>query len=167
MLLGILSDTHNDIESLEIALSIFRERGIKTLAHAGDITSPRMLEYLVEFDCYIVLGNGDIIDTDVINWKASVLGLRPVEDKIEFDFGGKKFLLFHGNNVPMYRQAVSSGKYDYIIKGHTHHFENYITNQTRVINPGAVYRHDEASIAILDVATDKVEKIILEEGSAY
>jgi len=101
MLLGIISDTHNDIDSLEIALSIFREKGIKTLAHAGDITSPRMLEYMSEFDCYIVLGNGDLIDTDVINWKASVLGMRPVAEKIEFELSGKKFIMFHGNNVPM------------------------------------------------------------------
>ncbi|HOP63008.1 MAG TPA: YfcE family phosphodiesterase [Spirochaetota bacterium] len=163
MLLGILSDTHNDIDSFEKALGILKERGVKTLVHAGDITSPRMLEYLVEFDCYIVLGNGDEIDRDVINWKASVLGLRPVEDKIEFDFGGKKFLVFHGNDVPMYREAVASGKYDYIIKGHTHYFENYVSNTSRIINPGAVYRHDEASIVILDVESDKVEKIDLEE----
>ncbi|HOK01653.1 MAG TPA: metallophosphoesterase family protein [Spirochaetota bacterium] len=163
MLLGIISDTHNDIDSLEIVLSIFRERGIKTLAHAGDITSPRMLEYMAEFDCYIVLGNGDLIDTDVINWKASVLGMRPVLDKIEFELSGKKFIMFHGNNVPMYREAVTSEKYDYIIKGHTHHFENYMSNRTRIINPGAIYKHDESSAAILDIENDKVEKINLDE----
>lgn len=163
MLLGIMSDTHNDIDSFEKALSIFRERGIKTLVHAGDITSPRMLEYLVEFDCYVVLGNGDQIDKDVINWKASVLGLRPVDDMVEFEYGGKSFIVFHGNDVPLYRKAVASGKYNYIIKGHTHYFENYVSNESRIINPGAVYRHDEASIVILDVEADKVEKIDLEE----
>lgn len=164
MLLGIMADTHNDIDSFEKALSVFKERGIKTLVHAGDITSPRMLEYLVEFDCYIVLGNGDQIDKDVINWKASVLGLRPVEDTAEFEYGGKNFMVFHGNNVPLYRQAVASGKFNYIIKGHTHFFENYVSNDVRIINPGAVYRHDESSIVILDVETDKVEKIDLDEN---
>ena len=163
MLLGIMADTHNDIDSFEKALTIFRERGIKTLVHAGDITSPRMLEYMVEFDCYIVLGNGDQIDKDVINWKASVLGLRPVDDKVEFEYDGKKFMVFHGNNVPLYRESVASGKYDYIIKGHTHYFENYVSNKSRIINPGAVYRHDESSIVILDVAADRVEKIDLDE----
>jgi len=71
--------------------------------------------------------------------------------------------VFHGHDVPMYREAVASGKYNYIIKGHTHNFENYISNGCRIINPGAVYGHDESSIAILDVEADKVEKINLEE----
>lgn len=92
-----------------------------------------------------------------------MLGLRPVEDTAEFEFCGKKFMVFHGNNVPLYRQAVASGKYNYIIKGHTHYFENYLSNECRIINPGAVYRHDESSIVILDVEADKVEKIDLDE----
>ncbi|HQK08157.1 MAG TPA: hypothetical protein PLR54_10890, partial [Spirochaetota bacterium] len=57
------------------------------------------------------------------------------------------------------REAVNSGKYDYIIKGHTHVFENYLSGKTRIINPGALYRGEELTIAILDTATDKVEKI--------
>ncbi|HNX24307.1 MAG TPA: metallophosphoesterase family protein [Spirochaetota bacterium] len=163
MLIGIFSDTHNDIEEMQKAISIFREKNVKILIHAGDITSPRMLEYLKDFDCYVVLGNGDLIDSEDINLKAASLGMRPVEDKIEFECGGKNFLVFHGHNVPMYREAVASGKYNYIIKGHTHHFENYISNGCRIINPGAVYGHDESSIAILDTDADKVEKIDLEE----
>jgi len=163
MLIGIMSDTHNDVDATVTAISIFRERGIKTIIHAGDITSPRMLEYLKDFECYIVLGNGDIIDSDDINAKASSLGIGHVGEKVEFECCGKSFIVFHGHDVPMYRQAVSSGKYNFIIKGHTHHFENYISNECRIINPGAVYGHDESSIAILDVEADRVEKISLEE----
>jgi len=163
MLIGIMADTHNDIEAMKKALSIFHERNIKVLVHAGDITSPRMLDYLKGFDCYVVLGNGDLIDSEEIDMKVQSLGMRPVNDRVEFEYAGKKFLVFHGHNVPMYREAVASGKYNYIIKGHTHHFENYISNECRIINPGAVYGHDESSIAILDVESDKVEKIDLEE----
>jgi uncharacterized protein len=163
MLIGIMSDTHNDVEAIKLAISIFRERDIKIVIHAGDITSPRMLEYLIDFDCYVVLGNGDIIDSEDINLKASSLGLRSVGDKVEFECCGKNFIVFHGHDVPMYREAVSSGKYNFIIKGHTHHFENYVSNECRIINPGAVYGHDESSIAILDTETDRVEKISLEE----
>ena len=35
-------------------------------------------------DCYIVLGNGDLIDRDEIRKKGIELGMRPVEEKIEF-----------------------------------------------------------------------------------
>jgi putative phosphoesterase len=161
MLIGLMSDTHNDVDYIQKAVDIFKERDIKILVHAGDITSFRMLDYLKDFDCYIALGNGDEIDRDDINAKAASLNLRSVESNIEFECEGKKFLVFHGHNVPQYRTAVASGKYDYIIKGHTHYFENYISNDCRIINPGAVYAHDESSIAILDIRADKVEKIVL------
>jgi len=163
MQIGIIADTHNDIEATQKALSILQERNIKILIHAGDINSPRMLDYFKDFDSYIVLGNGDLIDSEEIDMKAQSLGMRSVDDRAEFELCGKKFLVFHGHNVPMYRAAVASGKYDYIIKGHTHHYENYVSNECRIINPGAVYGHDESSIAILDIETDKVEKIDLEE----
>jgi len=158
-----MSDTHNDIEATKKAISIFYEKNIALLIHAGDITSPRMLEYLKDFDCYVVLGNGDLIDSEEIDMKAQSLGMRSVDASVEFECCGKNFLVFHGNDVPMYRDAVASGKYNYIIKGHTHHYENYIANGCRIINPGAVYGHDDSSIAILDVETGKVEKIDLEE----
>lgn len=163
MLIGIISDTHNDIEATKKAISILQERNIKILIHAGDITSPRMLDYFKDFDSYIVLGNGDLIDSEEIDMKAQSLGMRSVDYKVEFELCGKKFMVFHGHNVPMYREAVASGKYNYIIKGHTHHYENYVSNECRIINPGAVYGHDESSIAILDIEADKVEKIDLEE----
>lgn len=163
MLIGLLSDTHNDIEATKRAIAIFQSRGIKTIIHAGDITSPRMLQYLKDFECYIVLGNGDLIDSEEIDVKANELGMKSVDLKAEFELAGKKFFVFHGHDVPMYREAVASEKYNYIIKGHTHNFENYISNGCRIINPGAVYGHDESSIAILDVEADKVEKIDLEE----
>ena len=161
MLIGLIADTHNDVDLIKKAVGIFHERDIKILVHAGDITSFRMLDYLKDFDCYIVLGNGDEIDREDINAKAAALKIRPVASKIEFECEGKKFLVFHGHDVPLYRAAVSSGRYDYIIKGHTHYFENYVSNDCRIINPGAVYAHDESSIAILDIETDKVEKIVL------
>jgi putative phosphoesterase len=163
MHIGIISDTHNDIEATEKALEILAERNVDTLVHAGDINSPRMLEFFKGLDCYIVLGNGDLIDKDEIRKKGIELGMRPAEEKLEFSLGGKRFAVFHGHDVPLFRETVSSGNYDYIIKGHTHFFENYVNNYCRIINPGALYRRDESSFAILDIETDKVEKIIIDE----
>lgn len=163
MLIGIISDTHNDIEATEKALEILAARNVEILVHAGDINSPRMLEFFKGLDCYIVLGNGDLIDSDEIRKKGIELGMRPAEVKMEFSLGGKNFAVFHGHDVPLFRDAVSSGKFDYIIKGHTHFFENYVNNNCRIINPGALYRRDESSFAILDIETDKVEKILIDE----
>ena len=90
---------------------------------------------------------------------AKDLGRKAIGIEIE----EKKIIIFHGYNVPMFREAVASGEYNYIIKGHTHFFENYTSNNTRIINPGSLYGSDKFSIAILDTETDRVEMIRIEE----
>ncbi len=158
MKIGILSDTHNDIEMTKRALGIFRERGVGMIIHAGDLTSPRMMELFREFDCRFVLGNGDL-DVEILNVESEKLGFGCVGETCSLEVENKKIIIFHGNNVPLFRETVASGKYDYIIKGHTHFFENYVANRTRIINPGALYGTEEFSVALLDTKTDKVDMI--------
>ena len=161
MKIGIVSDTHNDIELAKKAVVIFKDRNVDLVIHAGDLTSPKMIEIFKDFKCKFVQGNCDI-DIEVINQKSEEMGFGCVDEFCDFKTDGKRFLVFHGNDVPMFRIAVSSGQYNYIIKGHTHFFENYISNETRIINPGSLYGRDEHTIAILDTGTDKVEKIKIE-----
>ena len=116
------------------------------------------MELFVELPTKFVLGNCDL-DCEAINSRAKILGFGCVEEYCDFTAGDKRIMLFHGNNIPLFREAVSSGRYDYIIKGHTHTYENYVSNKTRVINPGSIYREDERTISILNTETDKVEKI--------
>ncbi len=161
MKIGILSDTHNNIEVTRRAVSLFREQKVEIIVHCGDLTSPKMLALFEGFDCKIVLGNGDI-DVEDFNAESKRLGFGPIECQCSFKADGKKIIIFHGHDVPQFRNAVASGNYDYVIKGHTHCFENYISNNTRVINPGSLYGAEEFSVAILDTKTGKVERLSVE-----
>ncbi|MCP4137192.1 MAG: metallophosphoesterase family protein [bacterium] len=162
MKIGIISDTHNNIDLTRQAIAVFKEQEVSFVIHAGDLTSPLMLKEFREFDCKFVLGNGDI-DVENLNKESQMLGFGSIEEFCTFEIDNKKFIVFHGNNVPMFREAVASGIYNYIIKGHTHFFENYLSNNIRVINPGSLFGTDELSIVILDTETDKVEMIRIEE----
>ncbi len=163
MKIGILSDTHNNIELTEKAISIFEQQSVSLIIHAGDLTSPKMLDLFKGKNCKFVLGNGDI-DEEEINARSESLGFGAVKKTNEFTEAGKRFIVFHGNDVPLFRSSVASGKYDYIIKGHTHHFEDYISNNARVINPGSLYGSDEYSVVILDCEIDKVIFIKIDQG---
>lgn len=158
MEIGIISDTHNDKEMTIRAINLFKSRGIQFIVHGGDFTSPKILELFFGLKIKAVLGNNDI-DSELLNKKAMDLGFEPIEHSIDFELEGKRFMLFHGDDVPLFRNAVAAGKYDYIIKGHTHFFENYISHNTRIINPGTVFHGEEQTIAILDVTSGRVEKI--------
>jgi len=161
MLIGILSDTHNNVERTLSAIKSFKERGIGMILHVGDITSGDMLSLFSGFNAKFVLGNEDK-DQEELNSESLRLGFGLVEYRIVFEVDGKKFIMFHGSDVPFFRECVASGKYDYIIKGHTHFFENYVSNKSRVINPGALHRAYEFTVATLDTETDNVEMIVIE-----
>jgi len=143
------------------AIDLFTSAGVGLVLHAGDITSPKMLGLFEGMNVRLALGNGDI-DTEALNAESARLGFGPIEESAELTAEGKTIILFHGNNIPLFRQTVASGRYDYIVKGHTHIFENYLSGTTRVINPGALYAADEFSVAILDPATGRVERIRVE-----
>ncbi|MBN2039222.1 MAG: YfcE family phosphodiesterase [Spirochaetes bacterium] len=160
MKIGIISDTHNDLESTKHALEVFRSNNIDFLIHAGDLSSPRIIELFKGFKCRFVIGNTDI-DIDLLNDECRKMGFECLEEICEITVEGKRILVMHGNVVHAFREAVASGKYDYIIKGHTHHFENYIRNNTRIVNPGSLYGTTDRSVAILDTDKDEVEKIDL------
>ena len=162
MKIGIIADTHNNIELTRRAIDVFKARKVDLVIHAGDLTSPKIMELFGQFTCKFVLGNSDI-DADVINEKALKMGFGEVCEYCELEADGKKIFVFHGSDVPLFRDIVSSGKYDYIIKGHTHFFENYISNKSRIINPGTLYGREESTVAVLDTATDRVEKIRIDE----
>ena len=157
MLIGIIADTHNNVEMIIKAVEYFKIRGIGTVIHAGDLSSPQMLDFFKGFDLHIVLGNCD--RDDELRGKAESLGIFPPCCMEEFELDGLKFALFHGDNVPMFREAVDSEKYDYIIKGHTHCYENYERKKSRVINPGSLCRGEENTLAVLDTSTGDVTNI--------
>lgn len=160
MLIGIIADTHDNVEMTIKAMDFLKNRKVRLLIHAGDLTSPHMLDFFSQFECHFALGNCDEKCSE-LNCRCSELGLDKIEKQCEFTYDGKLFLVFHGNDVPAYREAIKSQKYDYIIKGHTHFFEDYIRNGAHIINPGSLSHGEENTIAVLDTETDKVERVDL------
>lgn len=59
--IGIISDTHDDVSNLKIALSVFNERKVRYVIHAGDYVFPDMVTEFKNFNGKLigVLGNND------------------------------------------------------------------------------------------------------------
>lgn len=155
MLIGIIADTHNNVEMIIKTVAYFRTRRINTIIHAGDLSSPQMLDFFSGFDLHIVLGNDDC-DNSEMREKTDKMGIDRICCSKELELGGKKFIIFHGDNVPMFRDAVDSLKYDYIIKGHLHCPENYERKSARIVNPGSLRKGEENTIAVLDTDTGDI-----------
>lgn len=160
MNIGVISDTHDNFDSTKRAVEIFKQRDIKTVLHAGDIIDMVILDLFCDFDLFLVQGNGDP-DIPQINKKLQSLKKNECHKHYDIQILGKNILLTHGDNIPHFRSAVESGMYDYIIKGHTHFPEDYIRNNIRILNPGALSRASIYSIGILDIEKNNWEIIEL------
>jgi predicted phosphodiesterase len=59
--IGVLSDTHDRLPTMQAALEEFRQRGITTILHPGDIVAPFAAKVLAAWagTLYVTYGNND------------------------------------------------------------------------------------------------------------
>ena len=147
MNIGLISDTHGDLDSFNKALDIFVKNKTEMIMHAGDILNhgvfnPVKKSYdpldLAEAinNCPIPMifskGNCDSdVDTLAIEY--------PIQSPFAFyQTAGKRLLLLHGDKYKEEQLTEIGAKYDldFIIRGHTHHYQ-LKKGKPVVINPGS------------------------------
>lgn len=156
MKIGIISDTHDNLDAIEKAVSIFNERGVSTVIHAGDLISPFTASRFKDLDgeFLAVFGNNDG-EKDVLKERFSIADFREVE------CGGKKIAVYHGTIEAFVDSMVKSRKYDVVVRGHSHSPQSSIEDGVLVINPGEAcgYLTGKRTVCILDLK-DMREEII-------
>lgn len=159
MLIGLMSDTHNNRPGMRYALDIFRALGIRVLLHAGDLISAELLEEFKDFSLFLSFGNGD--DPFYISTKAERLSERfECEEMLDLNLADKRIFMIHGDHRSELEKRITSGGYDYVIHGHSHRFRDEKVGSTRVINPGAMGGRFvvEKSFATLDLIKDELQR---------
>jgi len=169
MLLGIMSDSHDNLSNVEKALNTFHQHGIELLIHLGDVISPFSLRKIVQVSARVIVirGNndGDALQLREIANKAGALFKEP---PYEITIDNKVFLLLHGSGSKSYTKKIAhsfakSGNYDVVMYGHTHEVEVSRINNCLLINPGEVFGmlSGKSTIAILDTKTMDIKIIEL------
>jgi putative phosphoesterase len=177
MKIGIISDTHDDIENVQKAIEIFNTEGVNYVIHAGDYVFPGVVKEFEKLNAKLigVLGNNDGEKVHLLKNFLDINGdLKGELGEIEVD--GLKFGVYHGTAKEVKEQLINSGKYNILICGHTHireplhsdgKYENY--GKTLVLNPGAAHKKvasisgafKEGGIIIFDIRTKEYEFIDL------
>jgi putative phosphoesterase len=154
MKIGILSDTHNNIENMRRALAIFREAQPEHIIHCGDFTTSKVMEYLVGWSVSFVFGN---VDYDRADLKAAAhyYFCTTIGERLTLDLNGKRIGVCHGDDPKQLNELIRSGIYHYVLHGHTHRRRDEMIGSTRVINPGALggRRPESRSVCLLDLST--------------
>mgnify|MGYP006109326945 CR=1 FL=1 len=149
MIVGIISDTHDDLEAVNKAIEVFEQNSVEIVIHAGDFISPpiisefqRLTDNNVKF--YGVFGNNDGERKGLEKIFESIGGkLLGDLGKIEID--GMKFGIYHGTDVKKREKMCNSGKFDVCVFGHSHNREPdnnnlKMINDTIIFNPGNAHR---------------------------
>lgn len=170
MLIGILSDAHDNFQGVKDALREFSQRKTSMILFAGDMIGSG--------NCYtfeglgiplkLVYGNNDGDRVGLAREFARVGG-EYLGDFGEVEAGGLKIALMHGTEEPLVKAVVASQLYDVVVRGHNHIFEVSCHLKTLLINPGEIWGHLTgcSTAAILDTASLDVERIELGVHKTY
>lgn len=164
MKIGIISDTHGNIEGGRLAVRRLLQNGANVILHLGDgVADAIEIERLEGFPIQRIAGNNDIYSG------AAFEG--------HFSYNGHCILAVHGHREDMNRyhgedsrlkslnrlasRAKALGA-SIVLFGHTHHAEDFIHSGIRFVNPGSLdlgasqpscciinLEHDEPTIEFL------------------
>ncbi len=163
MKIGVMSDSHDNLDKIRTAVAVFVDRKVEVLLHAGDFCSPfvfREMEQLKErkVKMYGVFGNNDGDRVLLVKNAGDFCTLRDGIMKLELD--GRKIALMHYPDAA--EDMFASGNYDLVVYGHTHR-EVIKGGDKRLLNPGATsgYLVDRATVAIVDLSDLSIEIVAI------
>jgi len=163
-LIGIMSDSHDNLKAIQDAVSFFNERNVTTVLHAGDIISPFTARAFKDLDAklYFVFGNNDGDKITLKRWFED-FGAETCGDFGDLKIDGRRIALLHGASETVVRALAASGDFHVVVRGHTHDAGVVDVGGTPVINPGetAGVLRGQRTVAILDTSTLDVEIVKL------
>jgi putative phosphoesterase len=148
--LGIISDTHGHVENTRPAVRMFESLGIDAVLHCGDIGSMAVVELFATWPAHFVFGN---CDSGHEKFAAQIARAGQTCHGMygDLEFEGVRVALLHSHDGRRFRQTIDSGDYDLVCYGHTHVAAIDRHGKTVVLNPGAIYRANPHSIAVVDL----------------
>ena len=161
MLIGVMSDTHDNIAQTKKAVARFNREGVERVLHAGDFVSPFMVDILKDLSAPLtgVFGNNDG-DRPLLEQKSAALpNLTIAGNFARIEAGGLKIGLLHGNDRVLVEVLAGCGSLDLLVYGHTHTAEVRKKGSLLVVNPGEVYGHltGKSTIALVNTAARSAE----------
>lgn len=160
MQIGILSDTHDQMERTRLAVQSLQDQGAEVLIHCGDLTSPEIVSLCAVLPCYFVFGNHDADSVPTLQQAIEDINAVCLGWGGEIILAEKKIAVTHGHTHFDVRKLLANHP-DYLFSGHSHLAADWMVNSTRRINPGALHQADVYSVALLDLESGDLQSITL------
>jgi putative phosphoesterase len=160
MRIGVISDTHGHVSNTLAAVRLLESLEVEQVLHCGDIGTPEIPRLLAAWPTHFVFGNCDH-ETDELQEAIAAAGLTCHDRFGQIELAGRKIALIHSDDERLFRTTIQSERFDLICYGHTHRAAAHQTGRTLVLNPGALYRANPHTLAMVDLKTMAAEIIPL------
>lgn len=133
-MIGIIADSHDNVEALRKVVDIFNHKNVELVIHAGDIVAPFSVKPLNDLNCdvYAVYGNND---GEKKGLKKAFENVGTIfEPPVSIDLNGISAVLTH--DLEKSGEFIRNSNPDLLIHGHTHEAETKIRNGIKFVNPG-------------------------------
>lgn len=159
MLIGVMSDSHDNMPQIQKAVDVFNGRQVEHVIHAGDFGAPftfRILKHL-KGGFTGIYGNND--GEKLLLQKLSQG--RVFKQPHVFELDGKKIVVVHEHHVV--DALAASGHYDVVVYGHTHEPDLRTVGKTLVVNPGETggWLYGKSTVALVDLQAMSAEIVDL------
>ncbi len=152
MLIGLISDTHDNLPFIEKAVNFLNQKEVELVLHAGDFIAPFSLKPLGKLRCpwWGVFGNNDGEKEGLRKNSEGRIQAAPLEIFRE----GRKVVLMH---------EFQDREGDILVFGHTHYPEIRREKGKLLVNPGEVcgYLSGRPTLAVVDISSLQAEIITL------
>jgi hypothetical protein len=156
MIIGLISDTHDNIYMIDRAVERFNSESVELVLHAGDYIAPFIAKHFEALKAPMigVFGN-NCAETETLSEVYGKIGVKLKSYFEEIDSSGLSIALLHGHRRQDLNR-INQKEYDVVVWGHTHRPSISKKRNTLIVNPGEAcgYITGTATIAFLD--TDKV-----------
>jgi putative phosphoesterase len=150
MRLGIISDTHGHVELTRPAVRMLESLDVEAVLHCGDIGSIAVVEMFAAWPTHFVFGNCDD-GTEAFSAAIRRAGQTCHGLFGDLEFEGIRVALLHSHERRRFRETIDSGQYGLVCYSHTHVAAVDRHDKTLVVNPGAIYRAEPHSVAVVEL----------------
>ena len=157
VLIGIVSDTHNNLKNIEKIIELFNKEAVELVIHTGDITNAPSIAKFSNLNCGLVgvFGNNDRHEK----------GLKEKIDENRFEFDNPpKLITLKDRLVAIFHEPDEIESFidsrqdiDIVVHGHTHRYRNEFINNVLLFNPGECAGFIKGSNSIATINLDNLE----------
>ena len=156
MKIGIISDTHDKLARTRYAVQLLKSHGAELLIHCGDFTGREILVECSVLPLYFVFGNNDCDTVPDLREMATTHGAICLGWGGEFTVHDTRIAVVHGHLTSDLRPLLKAQPH-FLFSGHSHIRGDWHEGNVRRINPGALHRADDFSVALLDLVSDELQ----------